>query len=206
VSGVGDGFAWPFEDPDWLAKLVVQGLIGIIPIVGWIAIFGWMMLVIDNYRAGRRRLPPAGFHLVRGGPIFLVALAYTIVFAIPGGAIARSGSAGYTAGLVSLGNLIDFALRLFLSFLTPAIITLTYQRGLAGGFDVNSVWDVATDNFDHSLVGGLMIIVANVIAGLGVVLCCVGLIVSIPYAIAVTAGIATWYAQMIGPSHGESSP
>ncbi|MFI5282438.1 MAG: hypothetical protein ACHQ0J_04840 [Candidatus Dormibacterales bacterium] len=75
MSGVGDGFAWPFEDPDWLGKLVVQGLIAVIPILGWIALFGWMMLLIDNYRAGRHVLPAAGFHLARGAPIFLVAVA-----------------------------------------------------------------------------------------------------------------------------------
>ncbi|MFI5282437.1 MAG: hypothetical protein ACHQ0J_04835 [Candidatus Dormibacterales bacterium] len=108
--------------------------------------------------------------------------------------------------MASLGNLVDFALRLFLSFLSPAIILLTYERGLAGGFDVNSVWDVATGNFDHSLVAGLMVVVADVIGGLGIILCCVGLIVSIPYALAITAGIVMWYSQVIGPRSQTSQP
>src|SRR2546425_85309 len=66
MTSVGDSFAWPFQDPGWFGKMIIQGLIGIIPIVGWIAMVGWFLLILDNYRAGRRELPPAGFHLERG--------------------------------------------------------------------------------------------------------------------------------------------
>ena len=200
MTSVGDGFAWPFQDPGWFGKMIVQGLIGIIPIIGWISLAGWLMLTIENYRAGRRELPPAGFHLDRGGPIFLVLLVYSIVFALPGSAIAGSGGVARAAGLVSLGDLINFALRLILSFLTPAIILLTYQRGLAGGFDVNVVWDTAIGNVNHSIVAGLMIFVAGIVGGLGVLLCCIGLLFTIPYAAAITAGVVVWYEKVIGGS------
>ena len=43
VNSPGDSFAWPFQDPGWFGKMIVQGLIYIIPIVGWIAIYGWLL-------------------------------------------------------------------------------------------------------------------------------------------------------------------
>jgi len=206
VSGVGDGFAWPFQDPRWFEKLIVQGLIGIIPIVGWIALAGWLMLTVDNYRGGRRELPPAGFHLARGGPVFLVLVVYSIVFGLPGGAISRSGAVVDSAGLLSLGDLLNFALWLMLSFLTPAVVLLTYQRGLAGGFDVSAVWEAASGNVNNSIVAGLVIVAAEVVGGLGFLLCCIGLLFTIPYAAAVTAGVVTWYAQTMGGPRPVSPP
>src|SRR5438270_832929 len=77
MTSVGDSFAWPFQDPGWFGKMIVQGLITIIPIVGWIATAGWLIMTIDNYRAGPRELPPAGFHLGRG-----VALLFTIPYSV----------------------------------------------------------------------------------------------------------------------------
>src|SRR5437879_12539122 len=85
MTSVGDSFAWPFQDPGWFGKMIVQGLITIIPIVGWIATAGWLIMTIDNYRAGRRELPPAGFHLGRGVALVVVYLIYIIVFPRPGG-------------------------------------------------------------------------------------------------------------------------
>src|SRR6266571_579753 len=92
MTSVGDSFAWPFQDPGWFGKMIIQGLIGIIPIVGWIAMVGWFLLILDNYRAGRRELPPAGFHLERGIGLFVVFLVYVIVFSLPGALLTRSAA------------------------------------------------------------------------------------------------------------------
>jgi len=99
MNSVGDSFAWPFQDQQFFSKILVQGLITLIPIVGWIATFGWFMMIIDNYRAGRRELPPAGFHLERGIAIFVVYLVWAIVFGIPGGVLQGIGSNNDSGGL-----------------------------------------------------------------------------------------------------------
>jgi len=85
MDSAGDAFAFPFRSPNWLGTIVLQGLILIIPIIGQIALLGWLMVTVDNLRAGRQELAPAGFHLGRGIALFGVELIYGIaLFIIPG--------------------------------------------------------------------------------------------------------------------------
>src|SRR5438105_10576879 len=197
MTSAGDGFAWPFQDPQWFSKIVVQGLIAIIPIVGWIALVGWLVMTIDNYRTGRRQLPPAGFHLERGWVLFLVYLVYAIVFSIPGGIIQGAGATNDSPGTQLVGNLISVALSLLLAFLAPSIILHTYRSGFNGGFDLSGIWQMATSNPTNTIVAGLVIFVAGFIGGFGLLLCCVGLLFTIPYGAAITAGAVTWYEQVM---------
>src|SRR5438034_4002380 len=107
--------------------MILQGLIFIIPIVGWIALAGWLVMTIDNYRTRRRELPPAGFHLERGIVLFLVYVVYIIVFAIPGGILQGAGASNDSFGVQALGNLLSFALSIVLAFLAPSVILHTYR-------------------------------------------------------------------------------
>jgi Protein of unknown function (DUF4013) len=193
VTSVADSFSWPFQDSAWFSKMVVQGLISIIPIVGWIALTGWLALTIDNYRAGRRELPPAGFHLERGIPLFVVLLVYAIAISIPIFLLYVGAGVGRNGALSGLAGLINLALTLLFAFLAPSIIVHTYRGGISGGFEVNAIWQTATANTSNTIVAGLLVYVARLIGGLGFLLCCVGALFTIPYSIAITAGIVTWY-------------
>jgi len=201
MTSAGDGFSWPFQDPQWASKILVQGLITLIPIVGWIATTGWLVLTIDNYRTGRRELPPYGFHLERGIVLFVVYVVYVIVFGIPGGLIESAGVNSDSGGLQALGNLVGFVLSVLLAFLAPSIILHTYRSGFSGGFDVPGIWQMATANMTNTIIAGLLIWVASLIGGLGIVICCVGLIFTLPYSAAIVAGIVTWYEHITsGPA------
>jgi hypothetical protein len=51
------------------------------------------------------------------------------------------------------------------------------------------------------VVAGLLIYVARIIGGLGFCLLCVGLLFTIPYSTAITAGVITWFErQQVGPA------
>lgn len=163
-------------------------------------------MTIDNFRAGRKELAPAGFHLERGIGIFLVYLIYSIVVSIPGGIIRAAGAASDNDAFGALGGLVGFALSLFLAFLTPAIILFAYRGGFAGGFDFNGIWGLATSNTTNTALAGLMIVVADAIGVLGVIVCCIGLIFTIPYWIAIIAGVVTWYEKVMGSPSPAATP
>ncbi|TMF11404.1 MAG: DUF4013 domain-containing protein [Chloroflexi bacterium] len=206
MTSVGDSFAWPFQDPGWFSKMVVQGLIFIIPIVGWIALAGWLVLTIDNYRAGRRELPPAGFHLERGIALFVVLLVYGIVIAIPITVLYTVGGAGHNGAVSALAGLINLALTLLFAFIAPSLILHTYRGGFNGGFDVNAVWETATANTSNTVIAGLLVYVARLVGGIGFLLCCVGALFTIPYSTAITAGIVTWYESTLSGSGPLAQP
>src|SRR5258708_14608285 len=75
-----EAFAWPAKDPGWLAKLLIIGLILLIPIVGSINGLGWMLASLDRLRAGEETLAPANLRYIgRGFRLFVVDLAYVLV-------------------------------------------------------------------------------------------------------------------------------
>src|SRR5215469_12870999 len=203
MNSVGEAFVWPFRGPRWFERMVVQALILIIPVVGWIAMTGWMMLAFENFRAGSAELPPAGFHLRRGIAIFGVFLIYGIVLNVPtwvlytAGGIASGAGATRGAGapLSALGFLWMFVAGLFLNFLVPSLIVNTFHAGFAGGMDVQRVWRLSTVNVGNAVVAGLIVWVASVIGPLGFVLCCVGVFLTTVYQNAVQAGAAAWFER-----------
>jgi hypothetical protein len=201
VNSVGDAFAFPFRDPAWLGKIAIQALILIIPIVGLIATAGWMLMTFDNLRAGRQELAPAGFHLSRGIGLFGAWFIYAFVLGIPGGLLNGIGNAMNAqhrfsgTPITGLGSLLNLAAQLFLSFLLPSIIVMTYHHGFAGGMDLQGVWRLATSNVSNSVIAGLMIFVASIITVFGLVACCIGILFTGAYAAAVMTGVASWFER-----------
>lgn len=215
MNSVGDAFGWAFRDPSWVGKIVIQALILIIPIVGWIAALGWLMMAFENARAGRNELPPAGFHLARGIGLFGVYVIYAIVLNIPAWILDGIGAASTAATtralqdssgnynfsyyssspLQGLGSLWSFLASLLLDFLLPSLIVLVFHNGFSGGVDVARVWRYATSNMSNSVIAGLIIFATGFITLLGLVACCIGIFFTAIYSISVQAGVAAWYER-----------
>ncbi len=80
---IGKAFSYVFEDEGWISKILIGGLVILIPFVGWAAAAGYMMKVAQNVAQGNQRPLPAwnefGEHVTRG----LYVLVIFIVYAIP---------------------------------------------------------------------------------------------------------------------------
>lgn len=210
MDRVGDAFVWPFRDPEWPRKILIMGLILLIPVVGGIDALGWMLAALHKLRAGEERLPPANFdHLGRGFKLFAVFLVYYVVLtAIAAAAyipavllLAAQGSQSSSNPLlVSLGlalSLLAFSIAtlgsLVITFLTPPIVLATDAGGISGGLRVGQVLRRARASFINLLVAGLMLIAAGVVAQLGSVLCLVGIVFTVAYSFAMQAWIVHSY-------------
>ncbi len=205
MERIADGFVWPFRDPEWPTKILVTGLILLIPIVGAINGLGWMLATLDRLRAGEQRLEPAGFqNLARGVNLFVVQLGFGL-------AVAAVAALIYLPGLLlaisqgkDSGNPALLALSIFLSFLsfglatigglvvtfaTPAFVLETDRAGIGGGFNLKAVYARSRENVTNTLIAGLMLIAAGFISSFGAVFCFVGVVFTAAYALAVQAWI-----------------
>jgi len=215
LNDYSDSIGWPTKDPQWISKVVVQSLIYIIPIVGWIALLGWMLAALDNLRQGRRDLPSAGFNgLGRGATLFFVFLIYGLAIACVfvilfflGIALAAAGSNNGQGGpLSALGALLvvlAYGLAILAGiafyFLMAPIIVATERGGFAAGINLPQVLAMARVNPSSTLFAGLFILVGHLIGSLGSILCGVGIYLTIAYGYAVMAGVVSVYERQAVP-------
>lgn len=205
MDRIADAFAWPFRDPAWVSKVLVMGLILVIPFVGPINGLGWMLASLDRLRAGKETLPPANFdHLGRGFRLFVVLLVYYLVTGVIASLIyvpavlilSSEGRGAPNAVLFALGSgmlLLSFSFinlaTLALIFAMPAIVLALDEGGIARGLDVKGVARRATHSFVNTLIAGLMLIAAGIVGDLGLVVCLVGIFFTSAYALAMQAWI-----------------
>jgi len=201
VVSLGDSFSFPFRDPGWLRKLLLQGLILAIPVVGVIAILGWMLQTLDNLREGRSELAPAGFHLRRGAALFGVEIAYYVLLYVPYGLLSvlslvlAQRSVELAVLLYVLAQLVELGLSLLFAFVFPAVVVVTYEGGFRRGLDVSEVWRLATADPTGSVLAALVMIAAGLVSGLGILALGVGVLLTSAYGGAVIAGAAAWYSR-----------
>jgi Protein of unknown function (DUF4013) len=205
VDRVTDAFSWPARDPEWPAKLLVIGLILLIPILGAINGLGWMLASLDRLRAGDEKLAPANLrYIARGFPLFVVDLVYGLVIAVVAGAIyipglivaSNQSHGSANPALISLAialSLLAFSVAtlggLALNFVTPPIVLATDKGGIIGGLRASAVLAHARADIASTLIAGLMLIAASFIGSLGLVACGVGVLFTTAYALAMQAWV-----------------
>ncbi len=77
----GLALTFQFKDPDWIKKILVASLITLIPVIGWIFVFGWSLEVARTVIKGEdHSLPEIDLtrDLVRGLEGFIINLAYNL--------------------------------------------------------------------------------------------------------------------------------
>jgi len=205
VERVTDAFAWPVRDPEWPVKVLVTGLLLLIPIAGAINGLGWMLATLDRLRAGEERLAPANLgYLGRGVQLFAAQLVYSLAVALvalviylPAVLIAVSqGQGSGSTGLILVSlllNLLAFGVTtvgsLALTFATPAIVLATDRGGIRGGLAVREIVRRSRANPTNTLIAGLMLIAAGLISSLGLIVCFIGVLFTTAYALAVQAWV-----------------
>src|SRR6266542_1157709 len=218
---IGDAFSWPMRDPEWISKLLLMGLIGLIPIVGALQQLGWMLTGLDNLRAGRYEVPPARFRYARRGVwLFVASLIYGVItmvifyavlalmiVAIMAVTPRQPGASGESSSgtpllvfpvmfaAMGLFGLVFLALFLFV----PVAIEFIDRRALGGAFNIPGFLRAILVSPREAIAAGALALVSYLISGLGTYLCWIGVIFTFPYSLAVLAGVLRWYEVRAKP-------
>jgi hypothetical protein len=161
VEGRLDLF-WFTSTPDWFTRVVVTGLIGLIPIVGTINLLGWTLAATDMVRSGWKELPPAGFqHLERGVAPFVVGLVYgfalffilgfLVLFTVLLATSGRAYAIAVAIVFVVLIFLLLLAWWLISLYLYAAVLLASDRLGIAKAIDPRRLFALARANHDVSL-------------------------------------------------------
>jgi hypothetical protein len=160
VEGHLDLF-WFTTTPDWLQRVAITGLIGLIPIVGSINLMGWTLVATDMIRGGWRELPPAGFqYLERGVAPFLVSLVYGLVAALMVGSqivaavallLAKPADVLTAIVLIFLAVFLLIAWWLISLYLLAAILIGSDKLGIGKALDPRRLFALAQKNSDASV-------------------------------------------------------
>ncbi|MGI6251732.1 MAG: DUF4013 domain-containing protein [Anaerolineaceae bacterium] len=203
-------FSYIFEDPEWFSKILPPMLCGLIPIIGQMVASGYAMAAMANIVNGKERPLPRldfGADLGRGFKYAVVAFVYgiplslvnlVIVFPVMR-ALGDSGSSPEVLRmiLVTVLSLFDLLLAVLIQLvLYPAQANLAVKGTLSAGFDFKHIFSMLRKNFGAWLLAILGVLVAGLLAPLGVIACIIGVLVTMMIASLVASHfIAQAYAK-----------
>ncbi len=195
---IGRSFSYVFEDQEWVKKVLIGGVVNLIPIVNFAANGYFIDETKRTYEGRELPLPEwdnFGGYFVKGLMTFIAGLIYSIpalliyccaFFFLPmlaaGGSSGSSSSSngGPLAGLAGIGVLCGGCLLLLyglvLLFFLPALLTryaITDQFGAF--FQFGPAWQFIQANIGNYVIAVLIWLVAVIIAGLvGGIVCGIG--------------------------------
>lgn len=209
---IGKAFTYVFEDPNWIMKILIGGIVLLIPIVNF-AVYGYMLTTLKNVADGQPNPLPEwsdfGAHFMKG----LYAAVGVIVYLLPGiiviccaqvMTIALSTAAGAAGGRdasSTVGGIVAF-LGLCLSciaylYIFVAALTLyaPLTRFAMSANQLSIFWDFRGNltfiqkNLSNYIIALLIAWVASFVAGFGIILCIVGVLFTTFWGTLVSANV-----------------
>jgi hypothetical protein len=196
---IGKAFSFVFEDPNWPGKIIIGGVIAIIPIIGWILVMGYMVAVARNVIRGAPQPLPEWSDF---GQLFLDGLygiVIAFVYALPiivvslvtvtpasilsgddGGAAVTLASCCFAAFALIYGLLAGWL------FVPAALGRYADTGDIMAGLRFGEVLEISRASPVDFLLALIVSWVVGFLAGFGVILCCVGALFTGFYAQCVT--------------------
>ncbi len=196
---IGKAFTYVFEDPNWIMKVVIGGLLMLVPIVGTIVVLGYMLNTLKNVADGMQLPLPEwgefGNHFMKGLYGFVGVLIYFAplillvcciwVIAIVGGA--GAGAAGNRGG-DAIGSVVGllilcvqciaglYGLVAGVTLYAPLTRFAVSANQLSIFWDFRGNFDFISKNIANYVIALLLAWVASLVASFGVILCVVGVL------------------------------
>ncbi len=219
---IGKAFGFVTEDEEWVSKILLGGVILLIPIFGGLVLFGYMIKTARNVMEGHTRPLPRwenfGDLCLRGLYMFVIQLAYMLpliilyIIAIVGiGVVGSSSDADpdvvgpLFACLMPLISLVGIA-SAFLAYVGLARY-VAYDQ-LSEAFKFSEVIGHVRSHATLWLLLLVTAILAGMVGGLGIIACGVGVLFTAFYSYCVIGHALGQVARQIRPSDilGAPSP
>ena len=192
-------FFFFFQAKNWASKLLIAGLISLIPIVGQFYLLGWVVEIVRRVKAGRVDVLPTthfSYFLTLGLKMFVVSLIYSIPVVILSCIITLiNGRAEYADGSLTVaiytsmgcfGSILTFVINCVVALLgTYGMIKLAQTDQIKACLDFGDAYRTIKANISAFIIVGLLSIVAGLIESAGLILCFIGIIFTVPYGTAI---------------------
>ena len=188
---IGRAITYVFQDPQWLKKVLIGGLLFFIPIIGWLIIGGYWLRVIRQVAQGQDVPLPEwndfGGDLVRGLKGFVVGVVWSlpvIVLAFCTGVLGAVGDGtgsdavrAMAAVLALVGNCLSFLLSLIIGFFQPLFYSrLAMSEQIGDGLAFGAIFGEVQGRFVDLLVVLIVAFVIGLVASFGLLLCLIGIV------------------------------
>lgn len=213
---IGKSFTYVFEDPNWIMKVLIGGVVSAIPIVNFAAL-GYMVTTLKNVADGQTQPLPEwsnfGDHFMKGLYVFVGALIYAapvillyccmialgMVLPAAGGAAGRDAGNALAgiAGILSMClSCLIFIVALAIAVIFPAaLVRFAMSNQLSTFWDFGGTLNLVRANLTNYIIALLIAWVAGFVAGFGVILCVIGVIFTSFWAQLVSAHVLGQFWQ-----------
>lgn len=184
---IGKSIGYVFEDEKWGSKVLLGGIINLIPIVN-LAVTGYAVRALKNVANGWDRPLPEwddfGGYFVKGLLVHIGVLIYSLPLIllnlgmIPLGLFQDQRGVGEALVLVSMGMAcLQVLYGLVIGLWVPAAIANYSLSGEFGAFfQFGQIWKLISGNLGDYIIMLIVTWVVSMVAGLvGLVLCIIGL-------------------------------
>jgi hypothetical protein len=148
---LSDAFKYPFKTP----KKLLYALLLLVPILGWLVLFGYVVRLVNEFIEGRYE-EPIDIDLVEdlkfGAITFVKALPFIIAYMIVISVV------GYISS--TLGDLIDLLLRLFV---IPILSVNFFRKQTIESFFEFDIFNVAKENLEDFIMASLKQLVVYIV-------------------------------------------
>lgn len=203
---IGKAFSFVFEDSNWVSKIIIGGIIAIIPIIGWFFVMGYVIAVARNVIQGNPQPLPEwsdfGQLFIDGLYGLVIAFVYVLpiiilacVIMLPASLIADAADSGGGDALLTLTSCFFAAFAVIYGilvgwlFIPAALGRYADTNDLASALRFNEVLDISRADPAAFLIALLIAWLASFLAGFGIILCCIGVIFTSFYAQCVTGHV-----------------
>ncbi len=214
---IGAIMSAPSKDPQWLTKCVVMGLLMLIPIAGTLNLSGWTKAIADRRAMGDNLLPDANLSYIgHGWRLFLAWLPLVVIvmaaFAAMGGGVAavvysasqKGGEMGGIEGIVIAVVMAMYGGLLLFSMVATVVGPAVNFLHIVDGERFSSLafgkqWEVMKEGGVQYLLFFVAILLAGLVAQLGIFGFFVGIFVTVPYAQAMQGAAMAEYHRVLRP-------